>query len=62
MRRRNFIAGLVGTAAFPLAARSQTPNRIYRLGHLANASDSEAFTRQITLPELAKLGDRKSVV
>jgi len=27
-----------------------------RLGHLANAADSEAFTRQITLPELAKLG------
>ena len=56
MRRRNFIAGLAGTAAFPLAARAQTPNRIYRLGHLANASDSEAFTRQITLPELARIG------
>jgi hypothetical protein len=29
---------------------------MYRLGHLANAADSEAFTRQITLPELARLG------
>ena len=56
MRRRKFIAGLSGAVAFPLAARAQTPNRIYRLGHLANASDSEAFTRQITLPELARLG------
>ena len=56
MRRRTFIAGLAGTMAFPLAARAQTPNRIYRLGHLANSSDSEAFTRQITLPELARLG------
>jgi ABC-type uncharacterized transport system substrate-binding protein len=56
MRRRGFIAGLASTVAFPLAASAQTPNRIYRLGHLANSSDSEAFTRQITLPELAKLG------
>ena len=56
MRRRNFITGLAGMVAFPLAARAQTPNRIYRLGHLANSADSEAFTRQITLPELARLG------
>jgi putative tryptophan/tyrosine transport system substrate-binding protein len=56
MWRRKFIAGLAGTVAFPLAARAQTPNRIYRLGHLTNSSDSEAFTKQITLPELARLG------
>jgi putative ABC transport system substrate-binding protein len=56
MWRRKFIAGLAGTVAFPLAARAQTPNRIYRLGHLSNSADSEAFTRQITLPELAVLG------
>jgi putative ABC transport system substrate-binding protein len=56
MWRRKFIAGLAGTAAFSLAARAQTPNRIYRLGHLANSPDSEAFTRQTTLPELARLG------
>jgi putative ABC transport system substrate-binding protein len=56
MWRRNFIAGLAATAAFPFAARAQTPNRIYRLAHLASSSDSEAFTRQITLPELARLG------
>ena len=56
MWRRKFIAGLAGTVAFSLAARAQTPNRIYRLGHLANSADSEAFTRQTTLPELARLG------
>jgi putative ABC transport system substrate-binding protein len=56
MWRRKFILGLAGTVAFPLAARAQTPNRIYRLGHLARSADSEAFTRQTTLPELAKLG------
>jgi hypothetical protein len=56
MWRRKFIAGLACTVAFPLAARAQTRNRIYRLGHLANSSDSEVFSRQITLPELARLG------
>ena len=56
MWRRKFIAGLASTVAFPLVARAQTPKRIYRLGHLATSSDSEAFTRQITLPELARLG------
>ena len=56
MWRREFIAGLAGTVAFSLAARAQTPNRIYRLGHLATSADSEAFTRQTTLPELARLG------
>jgi ABC-type uncharacterized transport system substrate-binding protein len=56
MWRRKFIAGLAGTVAFPLAARAQTPNRIYRLGHLANSADSEAFTRETTLPELARFG------
>ena len=56
MLRRKFIAGLVGTTAFPLEAPAQTPTRTYRLGHLANSADSEAFTRQITLPELARLG------
>ena len=43
-------------SAVATRARAQAPNRMYRLGHLANAADSEAFTRQITLPELARLG------
>jgi len=48
-------------AAWPLVAGTmpalaQTANRIYRLGHISNSADSETFTRQITLPELARLG------
>lgn len=62
MRRRDFLAGLASTAAAwllvagAIPALAQTPNRVYRLAHISNSADSEAFTRQITLPELAKLG------
>ena len=62
MRRREFISGLGATAATSLLVASampvhaQTPNRIYRLGHLGITGPSETLTREITLPELAKLG------
>ena len=56
MRRREFTALIGGAVAWSLAARAQTPNRIYRLGHLAHSSNSEASSRQIILPELARLG------
>jgi putative ABC transport system substrate-binding protein len=40
MRRRDFIAGLGGTAAMPFAARAQDAGRTYRLGMLsANAKE-----------------------
>jgi putative ABC transport system substrate-binding protein len=62
MRRREFISGLGTAAATSLLvagdtpARAQTPKRVYRLGHLANSPPSEASARQVTLPELARLG------
>ena len=57
MDRRAFISSIGFVAAsLPLYADAQTTNRVYRLGHLANSAASEAYTRQITLPELARLG------
>jgi ABC-type uncharacterized transport system substrate-binding protein len=62
MRRREFISGLATTAATLLLvagdmpAHAQTPKRVYRLGHLANSPPSEASAREVTLPELARLG------
>jgi len=57
MLRRKFVAGLAATAASSLAVvRAQMPNRVFRLGHIATSAESETFTRQITLPELGRLG------
>lgn len=62
MKRREFLLGLGATSAtWPLVAGAppacaQTPNRIYHLGHLGNSAPSEDSARQITLPELARLG------
>jgi putative tryptophan/tyrosine transport system substrate-binding protein len=39
----------------PIAA-SQADDRTYRLGQLAQSPDAERLTRDVTLPELAKLG------
>jgi len=49
-------ASLMLAAASPTTARAPTPERVYRLAHLAFTAESERATRSLTLPDLAKLG------
>lgn len=47
---------LMLSAADATPARAQTPNRAYRLGHLAPSAASEQISRDFLIPELAQLG------
>jgi hypothetical protein len=49
-------AALFLFAAWPVLLMAQSPERVYRLGHLAPTAISERLTREFSLPELAKLG------
>jgi putative ABC transport system substrate-binding protein len=59
MKRRDFIAGVAATAAVPLTARAQQPDRMRRIGILlpATADDAEYQARLAALLQgLALLG------
>jgi putative ABC transport system substrate-binding protein len=47
MRRREFIALMAGTAAWPLGARGQQAERMRRIGVLMNLSESDLEARRL---------------
>jgi putative ABC transport system substrate-binding protein len=56
MRRREFIAGLGGAAAWPLLARGQKSDKIARIGILATANPRSASFYQVFEQRLRDLG------
>src|SRR5262249_3914327 len=56
MRRREFIAGLGGAAAWPLAARAQQPGKVPTVGLLGGVSSNRSVTADVFLRRLRELG------
>ena len=57
MRRREFIAFLGSTAAWPLVARAQQPERVRRVAVLMNTDSADTQTNYDTfIQSLQKLG------
>jgi hypothetical protein len=47
MRRREFIAGLGGAAAWPMVVRGQQPTKIYRVGLLGGGTAIKDASRRL---------------
>jgi putative ABC transport system substrate-binding protein len=59
MKRRDFIAGLAGTKAWPIAARAQQRDRLRRVGMLWGLSENDPEAQSflaVVIQELARLG------